>query len=318
MNIDVIICTYNRAQKLVRAVESIFASELMPGHNLRLLIVDNNSKDETAQVLKELSLRHGSRLLSIFEERQGKSRALNAALNRISGNLVAFTDDDVTVDRRWIVEMISALERHRECRCFGGRTVPIYPERLPDWLDLDGSMGFVRSVFVDRFDGEEEVFYGKGRTVSQTPAGVNMFFRREAVQLNGLFRTDLGPQGDELGFSEDTEYCQRLIRLGERFMYIPTAVVNHPVHENRLTKEYLLSWQYRCGRSEVRKCGGYNGAPSLLGIPRYLLRKWASHGIGTFLAYTAVERFYNKLKLYFTSGEIIEHLAMLRRRKAAD
>jgi len=311
MQVDVIICTYNRAGKLAAAVQSVLGARLAPEHALRVIVVDNNSNDATASVLHELEQRFPSRLLRVLETRQGKSHALNAGLLHAEAELVAFTDDDIAADRCWVAGMIEALQRNPDCSCFGGKTVALYPEHLPAWLDLDGSMGFLRSVFVDRFDGETEMEYGKG-TVARTPAGVNMFFRRETLLKNGPFRTDLGPQGKQLGFSEDTEFCQRLIDRGERFIYVPAAAVYHPVHEDRLDKGYLLSWQYRCGRSEVRKKGGYGSCPRLFGVPRYLFKKGAQHLAGYCAALRGKRRFYHQLRLYYTAGEILEHLVLAR------
>ncbi len=137
-----------------------------------------------------------------------------------------------------------------------------------------------------------------------------MFFRRAVLESNGLFRTDLGPVGKKLGFSEDTEYCQRLLGKGERFMYIPSVIVYHPAHEDRLTKKYLLNWQYRCGRSEVRRKGGYSDPRKIFGVPRYLYRKLIEHVIGWSMSFDAKKKFYHRLRLYYAVGEIFEHLSM--------
>jgi GT2 family glycosyltransferase len=245
----------------------------------------------------------------LFEGKIGKSYALNSALNHITGDLIAFTDDDVTVDKNWIREMINAAKRYHAYSCFGGKVIALYPEKMPKWLDINGSMKFLRSVFVDRDDGDLEVEYGIN-TVSKSPGGVNMFLRREAIAKNGLFRTDLGPTGKLLGFSEDTEYCQRLIEKGERFMYIPTAIVYHQVYKERLCKKYLLTWQYRCGVSEVRRNKGYGNVEKIFGVPKYLLKKFIDHSVGWLLSLQSKKKFYHRLRLYYTAGEVVEHLKM--------
>jgi len=246
MKVDVIICTYNRAEKLKRAIQSILVADRPENVTVRLIIVDNNSNDNTESVTKGFSLNgFGTEIKYLFEERQGKSYALNTALKHISGDLVAFTDDDEIVDRGWLREMIKASERYPQYSCFGGKVLAMYPENMPGWLDIHASMRFLKSAFGNRDDGNLEIEYGS-RTISKIPGGGNMFFRREAIEKNGLFRTDLGPVGNELGFSEDVEFCQRLLNRGERFMYIPSVVVYHHVHLKRLNKKYLLKWQYKC------------------------------------------------------------------------
>jgi glucosyl-dolichyl phosphate glucuronosyltransferase len=308
MKAEIVICTYNRASKLNEAMQSILNAEVPENVSVQLTIVDNNSTDKTDTLIRQFT-KNGSKISiqCLFEENQGKSHALNTALRHITGDLIAFTDDDVTVDKCWIREMVKALQKYPEHKCFGGKVVVIYPENMPNWLDIHESMKFVKSIFVDRDDGDMEIEYGVN-TISKTPSGCNMFFRRKVVDKNGPFRQDLGPVGNNLGFSEDTDYCQRLLEKGERFMYIPSAIIYHPVHTERLTKRYLLNWQYKCGRSEVRRNGGYKETPKVFGMPRYLFRKFIQHAVGLGLSLETKERFYHRLRLYYAFGEIVEHV----------
>jgi glycosyltransferase involved in cell wall biosynthesis len=305
-----VICTYNRAEKLKPALQSIADAEMPDDSSLQLIVVNNHSTDDTEQVTREFSENNSIKLKYLFEAKQGKSHALNAGLKHISGDLIAFTDDDVIVDRGWINAMVNAYKKYPEYKCFGGKVIAEYPESMPEWLDINGSMKFLKSVFVDTDGGNKEIDFSNS-PVSRTPGGVNMFFRRNAVEKNGFFRTDLGPIGKDLGFSEDTEYCQRLLEKGERFMYIPSAIVYHPVHAERLKKDYLLKWQYKCGRSEVRRNGGYRDTKKVFGVPRYLFRKFIAHVSGRCLSISEKERFHHKLRLYYTAGEIEEHIRIV-------
>lgn len=307
MNVDVIICTFNRAEKLKCAIQSISKADIPERISVRLIVVDNNSSDSTKKVINDFANDCRIDIKYLFESKPGKSTALNTALSRIRGDIIALTDDDVTVEKGWIRGMVDALERYPEFNCFGGKVVAVYPDKIPDWLDINSSMKFLKSAFIDLDDGNIEVEYGTG-TASITPSGVNMFFRYNAIEKNGFFRTDLGPVGKELGFSEDTDYCRRLLEKGEKFMYIPSVLVYHPVYIERLNKKYLLKWQYKCGISEVRRNRGYNDAVNFLGTPRYLFMKLLQHSAGWCLSLQSRKKFYNKLRFYYTAGEIVEHL----------
>lgn len=307
MRVDVIICTYNRIQQLVALIRSIIVCKVPLEVSVTIIVVDNNSSDETNDIVNGLECTSRIALKYIFEERQGKSYALNAALKQIAGDIVAFCDDDQTVDPSYLQEIAKAFESYPQYNCFGGKVLALYPENMPKWLDIENSMKFLRSAFCDRDDGDLEIEYGT-RTISKLPGGGNMFFRKEAIEKNGPFRTDLGPVGGELGFSEDTEYCQRLLQRGEKFMYIPSAIVYHPVHEDRLRKEYLLKWQYKCGMSEVRRNGGYKGAKKVFGVPRYLYRKFIQHAAKWVFSVQTQKRFYHRLRLYYACGEMVEHM----------
>ena len=211
--VDIIICTYNRAEKLRVTIKSILEIKKPENVDVELIIVNNNSTDYTEKVIKEYYRYDKNIMLKyLFVKTQGKSHALNYALKHITGDLIAFTDDDVTVDSTWVNEMVDALNRHSGYNCFGGKVVAVYPKDLPKWLDISGPMKFIKSAFVDRDDGDVEVEYGNN-VMSKTPGGCNMFFRENVVKNNGLFRADLGHVGKVLGFSEDTEYCQRMLEI---------------------------------------------------------------------------------------------------------
>ena len=75
----------------------------------------------------------------------------------------------------------------------------------------------------------------KGRSTS-LPHGANMAFRRVMFDKYGGFRADLGRCGESLIGNEDTEFAGRLMAAGERLCYVPSAMVNHPVHQDRVKK----------------------------------------------------------------------------------
>jgi len=315
MKIDAVICTYNRSAMLAKCVESLMRAEVPQGVSVEIMVVDNNSSDDTAAVVKRLA--EGAppqvKVTYLFEGRQGKSHALNSAVAAASGDIVAFFDDDETVEASWLAAIAAAVRKYPACGSFGGKVVAVYPDEMPEWADLNGSMKFLKSVFVDLDNGDEERQYGKG-TRSNTPGGGNMFFTREALERNGPFRTDLGPTGRELGFSEDTEFCVRFQQRGEVSMYIPGVVVYHPVHGERLNKDYVLRWLYNCGRSEARRTCGDNGFAKAFGAPRYLYIKLLRHASASLMSISRKDRFYHRLRLYYTAGELVEHLRGSSRR----
>src|SRR5215469_1547003 len=98
MDITVVLCTFNRCERLRKALESIAASVVPQGVTWEVLIVDNNSTDRTMSAVKEFLKRDPERFRYLFEARQGKSYALNSGLKEARGDVVAFVDDDVTVE----------------------------------------------------------------------------------------------------------------------------------------------------------------------------------------------------------------------------
>ena len=86
--IDVVLRTHNRADMLEAAVESLFAAD-RTGVALRLLLVDNGSRDDTPQRVARLAERHAPMLVPLREERPGGQHALNCAIAQASAPVIA-------------------------------------------------------------------------------------------------------------------------------------------------------------------------------------------------------------------------------------
>jgi glycosyltransferase involved in cell wall biosynthesis len=308
MNVTLILCTYNRSASLSRALESVAASELPAAVEWEVLVVDNNSTDETRAVVEGFCRQHPGRFRYLFESRQGLSQARNAGIREARGDILAFMDDDVTVEPSWLQVLTSSL-RGVEWAGSGGR---IFLERTfspPRWLALDGpySLAGVLGVF-DRGDKPGELDWA--------PYGSNMAFRRSMFEKYGGFRTDLGRCGDQLLNGEDTEFGRRLVQAKERLRYEPSAVVYHQVPENRVRKEYFLGWYFDFGRSLIREGGR---GPDIWGIPRpyFGILKKATTSMAVFalrwmLALKPQQRFFYKVMVWWQAGQIREYYRLAR------
>jgi len=124
--ITVLIATHNRAGVLSETLEAFTRVE-RSGIDCSIAVIDNNSTDSTAEVVKE----YGTRLpLSYLKEtRPGKSCALNKALRECAlKEIVVFTDDDVTPTPNWFQEIVSSVDKWPRIDVFGGKVEPICPE----------------------------------------------------------------------------------------------------------------------------------------------------------------------------------------------
>src|SRR5579862_7200258 len=260
MKITVVLCTYDRCASLAKALESVAASQLPESVDWEVLVVDNNSKDRTREIAEDFCRRYPGRFQYLFEGRQGKSFALNSGIQAAQGDVLAFMDDDVTVEPTWLQNLTANLLKG-EWVGAGGRIVPANPISPPAWLSLDGpySVGGMLDLF--------ELGDHPG-PLHQPPFGTNMAFQKWVFEKYGGFRTDLGPSpGSEIR-SEDTELGRRILSAGERLRYEPSAVVFHDVPESRLTKKYLLNFWFDHGRAEIRESPQ---RPDVGGIPRHYL-----------------------------------------------
>jgi GT2 family glycosyltransferase len=278
------------------------------GIDWEVLLVDNNSKDETRKVAEGFSRKRTINLRYLFEGRQGKSFALNKGLENAKGEIIAFVDDDVLVDKGWLIAVVKSVQKYQDYDGFGGRIISVWKTELPKWLAMTGKYKSLRGTGYLRDDGCDDKEYSE--TENGVPCGANMFFRKRAVKENGFFRLDLGPKGKILGAAEDTEYCWRMLQSGKKFMYIGDALIYHQVEPEKLTKRYLTRWRYYCARSVIRSKGIPDNTICYFDIPRYLLKQLLHSFLRWNLSADSQKRFYHKLGFYWALGEIVESYKM--------
>ena len=148
MKITVILCTYNRCQSLVRALDSLAASILSETIEWEVLVVDNNSSDQTKAIVEDFCRQYPGRFRYLFEPQQGKSYALNAGIREARGDILAFVDDDVTVEPMWLQNL------RRLCATANGPAQEAAPSLRPGYAVLylpAGLHSMVPVVFFARF-----------------------------------------------------------------------------------------------------------------------------------------------------------------------
>jgi GT2 family glycosyltransferase len=295
MKITAILCTYNRSASLAQALESLAKSIVPEPVEWEILVVDNNSNDQTRAVVAGLIDRFPGRFRYQFESRQGKSYALNSGIREADGDILAFLDDDVVVEPNWLHNLTAVLHDGQWAGS-GGRILPAAGYSPPRWLALDGPLSQLGALcaYSDQGDLADDLH--------NPPVGTNMAFRKVMFVKYGAFRSDLGPRpGSEIR-CEDTEFGQRLLAAGERLRYVPSAIVHHAIHEDRVRKEFFLAWWYDFGRGSVRLAGKNLSAVEILKIVcRTLLT-----AIQWFLSPNSQRRFYLKCRVWYAAGKLVE------------
>ena len=296
MKITVILCTYNRCQSLAKALGSVAASVLPDSVEWEVVVVDNNSRDWTRDVVEEFCRRYPKRFRYLFHVQQGKSHALNAGIREAQGDILAFMDDDVTVEPTWLQNLTTGLHNGQWAGA-GGRIVPQRTFAPPRWLSLEHALGPLALFDLGHEAGE----------LTEAPFGTNMAFRRELFKKYGGFRTDLGPRPGSQIRGEDSEFSQRLLAAGERLRYEPSAVVYHEIPECRLQKKYFLDWWFDKARAEVRGSSIRTSTQwRCSGIPLHMFRRLAVWTLRWMVAVEPSQRFSCKLKVWVTAGQIVE------------
>jgi len=298
MDVTVILCTFNRCQLLRTALDSVALSTMPEGVAWEVLVVDNHSTDGTRQVVEDFAQHYPTRFRYLYEAQPGKSYALNAGINQAKGELLAFVDDDVTVESTWLARLTAPLQSGRYAGV-GGRVFPQWTAEPPLWLVREGWVVSGPLVYFDR--GNE------GRALKESPVGANMAFHRNVFRQYGGFRTDLGPSPKNEIRNEDSEFARRLIGADEPLYYEPSAIVYHYISPERLKKRYFLRWWFDKGRSEIRESGvPKESGPRMAGVPVVLflrLARWTAQWLASL---QPRRRFECRLKAWLNAGMITE------------
>ena len=132
IEVSVLISTYNRAPRLRTALAALLGQT--GDVRYEVIVIDNNSSDDTAGVVAEMAAASPDRIRYVFEGRQGKSHALNTGLTLARGEILAFTDDDVRVAPDWLLQFRRGFTAHPAVDYIGGRVLPEWLAPAPRWL----------------------------------------------------------------------------------------------------------------------------------------------------------------------------------------
>ena len=309
MKFSVIIATYNRAEELVRTLGSL--KELESTGPWEVIIVDNNSSDNTREVVLAQVDSYPVPLRYVMEKEQGRSAALNAGIRLAQGEILAITDDDVRVDPQWLRNSEQALQT-LNCDYVGGKALPIWSGDVPNWMPNRGGKHWGVIALLDY--GSEPIEFGQ-----RVPLGVNMVFRRECFERAGMWDNSIGRKAGTLLGQEVREWAQRGRAAGLRGFYSPDLIVHHVIPQDRLTKKYFRKWFYWHGISRAilyhnnrldmespeSTALDFATVPHIAGVPRYLYRTCIKKffSIWTGLARRdAIASFEDELWLWFFAG----------------
>lgn len=123
MKISVIIPTYNRSHMICDAIDSLCQQDL-PADDFEVLVVDNNSKDETKSIVEQYIAKHKEhKIRYVFENRQGDYFARNRGAEEAKGKYLVFTDDDALFDTNYLSTILNLFETYPNVGVVGTRIV---------------------------------------------------------------------------------------------------------------------------------------------------------------------------------------------------
>jgi glycosyltransferase involved in cell wall biosynthesis len=235
-SLSVAICTRDRVATLKRCLDSVLP--LQHKYGFELLVIDNAPPDDaTAMLVKKFS-----EARYVLEQRPGLDFARNRAWMKATGDLIAYLDDDVTVDSGWLAGLQEAFGENPDAGAFTGLVMPLRLD-TPAQVLFEKRNGFRRGFDKKRFGREMagNSLYPCGAGIFG--AGCNMAFRRDALREIGGFDEALDT-GASLPGGGDLDIFYRIIRAGHVLVYEPSYMV---YHEHRASESALRRQYYTWG-----------------------------------------------------------------------
>jgi glycosyltransferase involved in cell wall biosynthesis len=272
--VSVVIGTYNRANLLGRTLTALQGQRTAPGLTWEVVVVDNNSSDDTRAVVRAASAAFPVPIRYVFEPRQGISHARNAGVHHAKGGIIAVTDDDCRPTPAWVQNVVDSLQRW-DADALGGRILPEWSSPPPSWLATDRHLQTSIAMLED--ENVRRVELGPWQRENGFRVwGANMAFRRSAFETAGGFDTSIGVRGKKKYSHEDIAFVRKIVEAGKVVVYDPVSTVHHWVGPERMRKSYFRRHSFYYGEGSAFR----NGAPKgrhVLGVPPYLLRVLVGH-----------------------------------------
>jgi glycosyltransferase involved in cell wall biosynthesis len=226
LDLSVIVCTRNRCHKLDRALRHIVDAAARTSASVEIVVVDNNSKDATREIVNLLSNSAAIPIRYVFEAAQGLSFARNRGIHEACGAVIAFTDDDCIVAPDWIVSILSEFGANPDVSLAGGRVDLHAPEDKPITIRLTN----------------ERVRYSDAAQIYGLVVGCNFAVRRKDALRIGGFDPALG--GSKGVTADDVDFIYRVLKHNLGVLYAPELRVfhDHGRHTNEEVRALGLSY----------------------------------------------------------------------------
>lgn len=222
--ITVAICTYNRSRHLSDTLRDL-SQQRAAADVYEILVVNNNSSDDTEQLLREQHLARW-----VTETRQGLSFARNRALQEAKRSYTLFIDDDVFLPEDFIGNWLQFITQFEGVKAAGGPISVHFDDGKPSWFPM------VLAQMLGRHRAKKSGYvYPSG----SFPHGGNMLLHTNTAIKNGAFHTGIGRTGAHLSAGEEKEFFRRLQQAGHVILHNPTSPLQHRVGNERLTRAYI-------------------------------------------------------------------------------
>lgn len=237
MDFSVVIPTYNGAKRLPEVLEKLRSQTGTEDIDWEIIVVDNNSSDGTAQVVREFQKTWSLKapLKYVFEAEQGLTFARKRGIEESQGELIGFLDDDNFPNTDWVLQAYKFGILHPKAGVYGGQIHALYQTKPPE------NFKRIEHLLLAIRESGEQPFQFSPESL-QLPSGAGLVLRKKAYLADPIPELATLKRGDN-----DYEISLHLYRQGWEIWYNPAMHLNHWIPSERLERNYLLSLAHRYG-----------------------------------------------------------------------
>ncbi len=212
--VSVIVLTYNNLNLTKLCLNSLLQWSDYP--NLEIIIVDNNSSDNTPDYLTELNTRHPTIQVIRNKTNEGFAKGNNIGLIAATGDYLVMLNNDTVVTPGWILTMLRHLQADPSIGIIGAVTNNIGNE-----AKIDITYPLLSEEMLPRILSHTIPHMGKNFKL-RTAAFFCVMMSRNVFQQVGLLDENYGR-----GFFEDDDYCRRIDRLDLQIACAEDVFIHH-------------------------------------------------------------------------------------------
>jgi len=240
INTSIVLATCSRAKMLRDALESLLRQSWADDHAVEIVVVDDGSTDNTAEVLRELQQSSPIPFIVVQGASAGVAAARNLGAQKARGEWLASFDDDQIAERNWLRDL-HTLAAEKQAACVGGSLRLLLPEARRS----ENPGPRVRKVLGEHLLGETPLRYS-GKLF---PATNNVLMRRSMFDALGGYDVSFTEGG------EDTDFFRRAKAAGNELWFQPRSAGLHVMTEQRMARSNMRWTSLRLGASDARVHG---------------------------------------------------------------
>lgn len=243
-SISIVICTYNGAERIEKVLSCFNNQVNCEEIEWEIVVVDNNSSDNTYETVQKLSSEFGDRLKLVQETKQGLIHARIKGYQSSKYNVISYIDDDNYVANNWISNVYHVMNMNENIGASGGYN-ELYVDKgvdLPSWFE-EFQNAYAIGGQSELSEAYVEHLWGSGLSIRRTILDI-LFTDSYSLLLNG--RT-----GEGLSSGEDSEIVYAVKILNWKLFYTENLKLQHHINHNRFSFVYLEKLYKAFGASQV-------------------------------------------------------------------